>query len=357
MMQKLRIRAGSVNAWGGAGTLNGRTTALIRWIVRAPVGTLVGMTAPPAEGVRVAYDDLPDAVRGWVDEVLGESVVEAVTQPGGFSPGAAARVRTAGGRRAFVKAVSDELNPKTPDMHRMEARVTAALPAEAPVPRLLSSYDDGTWVGLLMQDIDGRQPVLPWRDDELHRVMATLDELSADLTPCPLPDAQEVGHEWRPEFTNWRDTAAAGPPEGLDDWSVRHLEQLADLESRWEDAARGDTLLHLDIRADNLLLTDDRVWVVDWPWAARGSPVFDLVGFCPSVAMQGGPEPAQTVAMSRIGRAADPDALTVLVATVAGYFAVGALAPPPPGLPTVRAFQAAQGEVALRWLVERTGWR
>jgi hypothetical protein len=37
-------------------------------------------------------------------------------------------------------------------------------------------------------------------------------------------------------------------------------------------------------------------WLVDWPWAARGSPVFDLVGFCLSVAMQGGPEPALTLA-------------------------------------------------------------
>ena len=30
--------------------------------------------------------------------------------------------------------------------------------------------------------------------------------------------------------------------------------------------------------------------------------------------------------------------------------------PPPPGLPTLRPFQAAQGEVALAWLRRRTGW-
>jgi hypothetical protein len=35
---------------------------------------------------------------------------------------------------------------------------------------------------------------------------------------------------------------------------------------------------------------------------------------------------------------------------------VRALDPPPPGIPTVRAFQAAQGEVALAWLKERLGW-
>jgi hypothetical protein len=29
---------------------------------------------------------------------------------------------------------------------------------------------------------------------------------------------------------------------------------------------------------------------------------------------------------------------------------------PPPGIDTVRAFQAAQAEVAGRWLQARTGW-
>jgi aminoglycoside phosphotransferase (APT) family kinase protein len=209
---------------------------------------------------------------------------------------------------------------------------------------------------LLLQDIEGRQPQLPWRDDELRRVVAAIDELFADLTPCPVADAATVGDDWRDEFSGWRAAAAAGPPSGTDEWCVRHVEQLAALESRWAEAASGDTLLHLDFRADNMIVSADRVWIVDWPWAARGAPAFDLVGFAPSVAMQGGPEPEKLLRMSAFGRAADPDAVTVLVATVAGYFHLHSLLPPPPGLPTVREFQAAQGEVALRWLRERTGW-
>jgi aminoglycoside phosphotransferase (APT) family kinase protein len=292
-----------------------------------------------------------------VDDVIGGTVVEAITQPGGFTPGVAARVRTASGRRAFVKAVSGEVNPDSARMHREEARITAALPEVAPAPRLLSSYDDGTWVALALEDIDGRHPVTPWREDELRRVVAAIDELFVDLTPCPLADAKEVSHDWRPEFTNWRAVAAADePPAGLDPWTLPLLDRLAELEGRWEEAARGDTLLHLDLRSDNMLVTDDRVWLVDWPWAARGNPAFDLAAFCPSVAMQGGPPPAETFALSTVCRGVDPDVLRVLVATIAGYFAVKALQPPPPGLPTVRAFQAAQGVVAMRWLVELTGW-
>src|SRR3954465_12624350 len=107
---------------------------------------------PPARGVRVAYDDLPAGVRAWVDDTMGGPVTEAVTQPGGFSPGVASRIRTADGHRAFVKAVCGTANPQSPDMHRKEAAVTAALPEHAPAPRLLASYDDGEWVALLLED-------------------------------------------------------------------------------------------------------------------------------------------------------------------------------------------------------------
>jgi aminoglycoside phosphotransferase (APT) family kinase protein len=307
--------------------------------------------------VRLPYDELPARVRGWVEGSLGSRVEWAITQAGGFSPGVAARLTCADGTRAFVKAVSAEANVESPTMHRREAKITAALPEVAPTPRLLASYDDGTWVALLLQDLEGRHPHLPWREDELRRVVAAVDELFSDLTPCPVADVQTVDDDWRDEFAGWRRAAAADPPDGLDAWCGRNLDRLAQLESRWVDAASGDTLLHLDLRADNMIVSADRVWIVDWPWAARGAPAFDLVGFAPSVAMQGGPEPAELMAMSAFGRAADPDAVTVLVATVAGYFHLHSLLPPPPGLPTVREFQRAQGEVALRWLRDRTGWR
>jgi hypothetical protein len=50
-----------------------------------------------------------------------------------------------------------------------------------------------------------------------------------------------------------------------------------------------------------------------------------------------------------------PGEIDAVLCSLAGYFVVGALEPPPLGLPTVRAFQAAQGEIALAWLRERLG--
>src|SRR5205085_10839136 len=120
--------------------------------------SLDGSARPPddqrmvdASGVRIGWAELPESVREAVTGILGAPVVEAVSQPGGFSPGTADRVVTAAGTRAFVKAVGTALNELSPSMHRAEARVTAVLPAGAPVPRLLGFHDDGEWVALVFE--------------------------------------------------------------------------------------------------------------------------------------------------------------------------------------------------------------
>jgi hypothetical protein len=130
---------------------------------------------------------------------------------------------------------------------------------------------------------------------------------------------------------------------------------LIELEAAAPEAVAGDTLLNFDVRADNMLLTPERVWFLDWPLACVGAAWVDVLFFLPSVAMQGGPSPEAIVAHNPACRAADLAAITAAVASIAGFFTHRALQPPPPGLPTVRAFQAAQGAVARRWLEERTG--
>ncbi|HET9559643.1 MAG TPA: aminoglycoside phosphotransferase family protein, partial [Actinomycetota bacterium] len=64
-----------------------------------------GPAGPPATGERVDWADAPAWLRDEVEGRLGGRVAEAVTQPAGFSPGIAARLRLDDGRRAFVKAV------------------------------------------------------------------------------------------------------------------------------------------------------------------------------------------------------------------------------------------------------------
>ena len=295
---------------------------------------------------RPPYSDLPPELRAEVDALLGSPVVDAVTQPGGFSPGVAARVRCADGRRAFVKAVSSLANPRTPDLHRAEARVVAALPPALGSPGLLGSWDDGTWVVLLLDDVEGREPTVP---DDLSAVLAAVDRLGQVPAPESVPGVEQVLGE---EFHGWRTLASA--PDHLESWQAEHLDELVRLEQGWAAAGQGDRLLHLDLRTDNMLVrADGTVALVDWAWAARGAPLLDVVLL--AVGLQGaGPE--DLLQRTAAGRAADPRDVDRLVATVCGRMVEHARRPPPPGLATVRALQAAQGRVSGDWLRARLGW-
>jgi aminoglycoside phosphotransferase (APT) family kinase protein len=312
------------------------------------------MSAPPAEGARIAWRDVPHAVRAAVDQICGAPVIDALDQPGGFSPGTAARVGCADGTWWFAKAASAEVNPDAPRLHRQEARVLAGLDpliaaGRLPVPRLRGTAESGPWFALVTEDAAGRQPELPWRDGELDAVLAALDQMAGALTPAPMA-VPTISEYLGDAFTGWRALSRVPGDDRVDPWSRARLPELAALEATWAAHAAGDTLLHGDIRADNLLIVDGEVMVVDWPHAYRGAAFTDVAFFAPSVAMQGGPEPAALLARSRAGRAVSRDALAAVVCALAGYFTEHSLRPPPPGLPTVRRFQAAQGEVARRWL-------
>jgi len=272
----------------------------------------------------------------------------------GFSPGLAARLRLEGGRRVFIKAVSEKANPDSPGIHRREAKILAALPASAPVPRLLWTYDVDGWVALCLEDIDGRHPGEPWTDSELDLVLEALKGLARSLTPSPITTDQTAVDAFARTINGWQAALARGE-ERLDEWCIRNLDRLARLEAQAPDSARGDTLLNFDVRADNLLIAGDSVYVLDWPWARTGAWWLDIACMTPSVAMQGGPSPEEILSrvdMTSVRR----ESVDAVVCALAGYFVVRSLEPPPPGLPTVRAFQAAQGRPAIAWLRERTGW-
>ena len=308
---------------------------------------------------RVPWAELPSQIQSWVAGALGSEVIGAVTQPGGFSPGVASRLQLADGRRAFVKAVSGRANPVSPGLHRQEAVVTAALPAGVPAPRLLGSYDDGEWVALLLSDVPGHSPAQPWDQAELARVLDALARMHEQCTPSPVTTLPTVAEYHRSSLHGWRDLAGGDAGQTreaeLDDWSRRNLDRLAGLEAQWPAAAAGDTLLHNDVRADNMLVTGTEVIFVDWPHACTGAAWFDVVAFAPSVIMQGGPDLAWLLARTP-SAAADPGAVTAVAAAVAGYFTRQALLPAPAGIPTMRGFQAEQGRHARAWLRERTGW-
>ena len=304
-----------------------------------------------ATGSRIGWSELPDGVRAAVAEILGAPVVTAASQSGGFSPGTADRVTTSSGRRAFVKAVSLDQNDLSPQLHRREARVAGLLPATAPAPRLLGAHDDGHWVALVLEDVEGRHPVTPWDPRELGRVLEALEQLARVATPAP-PGLRPAVEMLAEDFAGW-ERVRSDPPPDLDPWVAEHLDALCAAATRGLAALGGDTLVHFDLRADNLLLrSDGGVALVDWPWACVGPVWLDRLLLLVNVRLYGGHDTGALLddLVARTG--ADRGDLVAVLAGMAGFFAHNARLPALPGLPTLRDFQRAQAEAVLAWLAE-----
>ncbi|MGW0664590.1 phosphotransferase family protein [Streptodolium elevatio] len=303
---------------------------------------------------RLLWNQLPDQVRAAAEGAFGAPVAAEISQSGGFSPGLASRLTLADGRRIFAKAINPDRDPLAPELYRREARAMAAMPAAVPAPALLWTYDDGDWVMLVLEDVDGRHPREPWQRDELQHVMSSLAELAAHATPSPL-SVPSVVDDLADNFGAWQ--ALLTQPQDwprLDPWARDHLALLADLESGWADAAKGDTLVHADLRADNLIVTGDRVVVIDWPYAVAGAPWLDALFLLPSVAESThGMDPQPVWESYPPAQAADPGAVDAVLAALAGDWTRQSLRPAPPNLPTLRAHQAAKGAATLRWLRSR----
>ena len=108
--------------------------------------------------------------------------------------------------------------------------------------------------------------------------------------------------------------------------------------------------MHLDLRADNLLVdAAGSVFVVDWPWAARGAAWLDTVLLALDTAVHGDVDPQRLVAGSPVVAAAAPDDVTDLLLALTGLWARQMRLPAPPGLPTLRAFQRRFHDAALAW--------
>jgi len=300
---------------------------------------------------RPRWDELPGSVRRLAEVLVGGRVLSAESCRGGFSPGFASRLTLADGRRAFVKAVDGSAWPADGAVYRDEVQVAAALPATAPASRFLGSADDSGWVVLAFEWVDGVEPTRPWRPAELGRAVAAIGAMTAALTPSPLSlpkDQPRIGG-----FATLSADAIRRARLPADcRWAASHLDELTALEGEGLAAARGESLVHFDALPHNILLTTDRVVVVDWPHARIGAPCIDLLTLLVSAAADEiDPEPlllAQPIA-ARTGA----HALTSVLAALTGFWLSGAVQQVQPGLEAIPAAKLELSRGGLRWLRRR----
>ena len=202
-----------------------------------------------ATAVRPTWAELPAHVRRLVEQRLGGTVVDAISQGSGYTPGFASRLTLADGSGVFVKAADDATRAPFAESYREEIRKLERLPADVPAPRLRWWHDSDGWVVLCLDDVAGRPPHRPWRSDELSSAVAAVTAMSQALTPAPegltLPS-------WRDELADFPAYWERFQPEGL---MAEHGEQTREL-ARAGLEVDGDTLVHCDLRDDNIVVDE-----------------------------------------------------------------------------------------------------
>jgi Phosphotransferase enzyme family len=269
-----------------------------------------------------------------IERAVGSTPVRYTVRPGGYSTADRFSVELANGRRVFVKS-AEEANLAA--WLRREHEVYSSL-AGGFIPRLEGWDDDGVRPVLAIEDLSDADWLPSWDEARVAAVVSALDEIGASPHP---PNTRSLQETFPRLLGRWQDVA--GDPEpflstGIRDraWLERWLPVIVEAAAAVDPS--GDSLLHLDVRSDNLCFRDGRAIFVDWNWATFGNPRLDLAAWLPSLACEGGPNPWEVMP----GEA-------MYGAFVSGVWAAVVGLPPPETAPHVRAIQRRQLEVALAW--------
>ncbi len=298
---------------------------------------------------RLEWQHLPPLVRAKVEQRVGSPVTSAASQRSGFTPGFASILTCADGSRHFVKAASVKAQGPFAHSYRVETSHLARLPASVPAPGLLWVEADDDWVIMATTYVNGTTAARPWRPAELDALLDSLEEIADTLTP---PPPQMRLDTFADDTADWaRCWAGLSVPH-----STHHAAQAARMATEAAHHVGGNTVVHSDVRADNVIIdASGRALVCDWNWAARGAIWLDSV-----MALLGprgdGLDVETVIASRRLLRGVPAESIDSVLALLTGYFLRSAAAPVPRNSPHLRTHQRWYGEVAWEWLCERRGW-
>lgn len=277
-----------------------------------------------------------------VSRLVGSPVVRLRrVVSGGYAAAFHAIAELEDGGTVFVKAGAEEV---TSEFLREEIPVYRALQASF-MPEFLGA-DEADPPILVLEDLTGARWPPPWDDEAIAAVVAALEAVHSTKPPDWLPEI-EAEREWL--TGGWAEIERDPAPFlSLGDWSADWLrEHLTVLREAAERAPlSGDSLIHLDVRSDNLCIAERGAVIFDWNLAHRGNPDLDLACWVSSLRLEGGPPPHEVLTGT-------PE----LASALAGFFASRAGLPPPPTAPQVRPFQLAQAQVAIPWALQELGLR
>lgn len=192
----------------------------------------------------IDWDELEVPVRLAIEARTGE-VRGARTASAGLNSQLALVLDTDAGT-VFVKG----LRADHPGVVRQGREAVINAHVRAVAPRLLWHDRVAGWDLLAFEYIDGaRHADYRPGSTDLPRVIATMHRLAA--IRCPNLPVKQARQRW-----------------------AAYVDRESDL-----DLLNGDALLHTDFNPLNILLDQERVWIIDWAWPTRGAGFIDAACF------------------------------------------------------------------------------
>jgi hypothetical protein len=331
-----------------------------------------GDETPPAREKKPQWSDVPASVREDISSALAERIVAAEPVWGGFGPSATFAITTGSGRRYFCKGAQPEQTAIGNSAIAHERRAFETFPELSQfAPSFHGAIDHDSWSMLLFDFAERRTEVPPWTHEtfaaaitaiaRFHKSMpARAPSLLEQAETLPFVGLFRLERSWatlqrepddRERFLSlFRDKAIAGR------WFDRNIERLIALEASAKNMGGPRSWIHQDIRSDNLIFSPSPL-LVDWPFLAYGPVLSDIAGFLPSVAGEGGPEPAMGLRAyeDAAGMTFAQEDVAAAAALISGFFAARAGEPEIAQLPRLRWIQRLQLFPALEWVSSLIG--
>lgn len=282
-------------------------------------------------------------VRRALKRLKAKPVAWELVTTGGHTPARRWIVALDDGRSVFAKVATDAM---TASWLREEHLAYSLLRGASFMPAYVGFADDGDAPVLALEDLSAAAWPPPWDPERVASVVECIASVAATTAPADLPRVADVHLGLRDGWAEVEDEPKAFLALGLCSpaWLEAHIETL---RSAAEAAPLdGATLLHFDVRSDNLCFREDGSAVlVDWNWTSVGNPAIDVAFWLPSLEAEGGPRP----------EAVAPDVPPGLVACWAGFLCSHAARPAIPTAPHVRRTQLRQARTALPWVARALG--
>ncbi len=275
-----------------------------------------------------------------VEYLTGSEPVSWRPAKGGYSVAERWVAKLQNGSSVFIKAATDE---DTKSWLKAEDKVYENIKGDF-MPQFIG-YDEASSI-LALEDLSKETWTYEWSAERVQAVLHMLEKVAATKTPDDFPLLELQA----PKFNGWREIAAV--PEnragflklGLasSEWLDKALPILvqAEMAAKFE----GDSLVHVDVRSDNICFRGKKPMLVDWNWACRGNAKLDVVGWFPSLHVEGGPAPWDVTLD-------EPELITAL----AGFWAIRAPRPSHKQGTAIRELQLKQLRSALPWAVKALG--